>query len=88
LCGTHDKPWREGIESARRRVLRNAREEEHRDLARQLGAYGIEADGFPDSVRLQPDAVRGLLRLLGTAHVTDGIAAAFPSTDTTVPPPL
>jgi hypothetical protein len=64
LCGTHDKPWREAIANARRRAARNARELAHRDLAKQLGAYGIVADGFPDSVRLQADAVRDLLRLL------------------------
>lgn len=64
LCGTHDKPWRDGIENARRRLARNARELEHLDLAKQLGAYGIVADGTSDSVRLQADAVRDLLRLL------------------------
>jgi hypothetical protein len=64
LCGTHVKQWREAIEHARKRLRRNARELEHLDLAKQLAAYGIEADGFSDSVRLQADAVRGLLQLL------------------------
>lgn len=67
LCGTHDRPWRESIEAARRRVARNAREQEHRDLARQLAAHGIVADGYADSVRLQADAVRDLLRILDEA---------------------
>lgn len=67
LCGTHVKPWREGIETARKRLARNARELEHLDLARQIAAYGIEADGFSDSVRLQADAVRALLCILASA---------------------
>jgi hypothetical protein len=67
LCGTHDRPWRDGVENARKRLARNARELEHLDLARQLGAYGIVADAQSDSVRLGADAVRELLRLLAGA---------------------
>jgi hypothetical protein len=67
LCGTHDKPWRDALFAARKRLERNARELEHLDLAKRLGAYGIEADGFSDSIRLQADAVRDLLRILAEA---------------------
>jgi hypothetical protein len=67
LCGTHDKPWRDSVRQAEARLRRNARELEHLDLAKQLAAHGIVADGTSDSVRLQADAVRDLLRLLGEA---------------------
>jgi hypothetical protein len=88
LCGTHDRPWRDAVFAARKRLARNARELEHLDLARQLSAYGIEADGFSDSVRLQADAVRALLVMLAPAEDRPPPVDPFPSTDLTIPPPL
>lgn len=95
LCGTHDRPWRDAIQSARRRVERNVRELKHLDLAKRLAAHGIEADGFADSVHLQADAVEELLVVLdeavrraGGTITSAAQLAEFPSTDTTVPPPL
>lgn len=79
LCGTHVKPYRDRINDARRRLRVEERRLRHVDLAKRLAAHGIVADGHPSGVLLQADAVEDVLRLL---------AGAWPSTDTTVPPPL
>ncbi len=80
MCGTHDKPWRDALFAARRRLERNARELEYLDLGKRLAAHGIEGDAGPHGILLRVDAVEGLLRLLGDPP--------FPSTDLTGPPPL
>jgi hypothetical protein len=68
LCGTHLAPFmRDVIDSARRERARQ-RIEQHLDLAKRLGAYGIEADGSRSSgVLLSADAVEALLGLLAEA---------------------
>jgi hypothetical protein len=68
LCGVHDRPWRDGKIRAEKAARRYARIEEHLDLARQLTAYGIEADGSSNvGVVLTADAARELLRILAEA---------------------
>jgi hypothetical protein len=61
LCGTHANVYLRMQVDAQRKAAKYAREEEHRDLARQLAAYGIEADGRSTGVILTADAARKLL---------------------------
>lgn len=67
LCGTHLNPYVDGVIRAERRRSAEERRLRHVDLARQLGAYGIVADGQASGVLLQADAAEGLLRLLAEA---------------------
>jgi hypothetical protein len=67
LCGTHANAYLRTQADAQRRAARHAREDEHADLAKRLGAYGIEADGRSTGVVLTADAVEELLRLLAEA---------------------
>lgn len=66
LCGTHVKPYREGVQRAAARLRRNARVEEHLDLARRLQErHEIEADGSSAAgVVINAENMRALLALL------------------------
>lgn len=75
LCGVHDRPWRDGKTRAENAARRYRRIEDHLDLARQLGAHGIEADGSSNvGVVLRADAARDLLRRLARLASEDRVA--------------
>lgn len=67
LCGTHLNPYLDRVIREDRRRRTEERRLQHVDLAKQLGAYGIVADGVASGVVLQADAVEALLRILAEA---------------------
>jgi hypothetical protein len=82
LCGTHLRPFLDRIEDAARAARVRASTERYLALAHRFAAHGIEADGRAGGLVLRAESAEAILRLL------DGRASPFPTTDTTVPPPL
>lgn len=67
LCGTHANAYLRTRDDATRRAAKYAREDENADLAKRLGAYGIEADGRSTGVVLTAESCRALLGILAEA---------------------
>jgi hypothetical protein len=80
LCGTHLRPFLDGLRERDRAARVRDSTERYLDLAKRLAVHGIEGDARAAGVLLRADAIEGLLRLLDDRP--------FPSTDLTIPPPL
>lgn len=77
MCGQHSNTYRTQRDQQDRARARQERLERNLDLAKQITALGVTADGWSDNIRLQPEAAEKLIdRLTADAHALTDLLGA------------